>query len=190
MRIFTLLIFVVAGGIYQSSIYGIAAKMGYAGAVVLGSVSLWHITQLIVLDDNYVFRTSRERSHLSSASVPRTLHRRREHRPFTTSSQPSSSSSSVLILSSLYLWTLVFISSIIYWIQDRNYDFTIYLEILPLPRSSECERRGEQASNRGTNRENPTHSISRHSSEVLATVVECVLCFLCDVVHFPSHSFR
>jgi len=30
---------IVAGGIYQSSIYGIAAKMGYAGAVVLGSVS-------------------------------------------------------------------------------------------------------------------------------------------------------
>lgn len=32
--------FTVAGGIYQNSVYGIAAKLDYTGAVVLGSVSL------------------------------------------------------------------------------------------------------------------------------------------------------
>ena len=31
----------VAGGIYQNSIYGIAAKLDYSGAVVLGSVSFY-----------------------------------------------------------------------------------------------------------------------------------------------------
>lgn len=44
----------MAGGIFQNSVYGIAAKLDYSGAVVLGSVSIsylsgQHVGELVIL---------------------------------------------------------------------------------------------------------------------------------------------